>query len=69
MFTAGKNSPLLHLCRQCHDIIDDLTYLWDGMERSYIVEQTVNWLKGEYDEDLSTLRQRSLTVRLEYSIA
>ncbi len=57
-FPAGRNSPLLHLCRVCHDVIDDLTFLWEEMERSYIIEQTVRWLKGEHDEYLSSLRTR-----------
>lgn len=49
-FPAGKNSPLLHLCRPCHTEIDDFTLDWDDMERSYFIEMTVLWLKGVYDD-------------------
>jgi len=31
------------------------------MERSYIIEQTVAWLKGEHDEYLSSLHKRGNT--------
>jgi len=68
-FPAGKNSPLLHLCRACHDVIDYLTLLWEDMERSYIIEQTVAWLKGEHDEYLSSLHKGNNTYVQDHALA
>jgi hypothetical protein len=39
------NTPLLHVCRSCHDIVDKLTEEWEGESREYIIAETAKWLK------------------------
>lgn len=39
-----KDTPLLHLCRSCHDIIDAMTEEWEMEARSFIISATAHWL-------------------------
>lgn len=69
VYPLGKNSPLLYVCRDCHDVIDDLTFMWEEMGRSYIVDQTVRWLQGEHDDYVSALQTRGTSYRAEHHFA
>ena len=66
VFAPGKHSPLLHLCRECHDTIDYLTLEWDDKNREYIIYETVLWLTGEKYE-MRVLQERSVTNGRTYS--
>jgi len=56
-FPPGRNSPLGYLCRSCHDVADDLSFVWEDYGRAYLIDQYQRWIRGELDEELSTLRK------------
>ncbi len=50
-YPSNRNSPLVYLCRPCHDIADELTFVWEDYGRSYLIDQCQRWLRGELDDD------------------
>jgi hypothetical protein len=50
-FNSGRDSPILHVCRSCHDIIDAMTEGREHLGREYLIEMTQDWLRGFFVQE------------------